>query len=114
MHRLYEWLKALWQEKINLFIKGSFGGGIISGIFLFGSPFHSTASIIIEGLLKITIVGISAIVSGCATVLGNDLAAWMKIKWKKFTTKRASKIRKKKPHKTGNGVTERMCYEINY
>lgn len=95
MHRIYEWLKAIWQEKINLFIKGSFGGGIISGIFLFRGSFHGVSSIIIEGILKILLVGISAIVSGCFTVLGNDMAHWIKTKIKKQTVKR-SQIRKKK------------------
>jgi len=96
MHRIYEWLKAVWQEKINLFIKGSFGGGLISGVFLFGSSLHGATSIIIEGLLKIIAVGLSAIVSGCATVLGNDLALWIKSKWKRMTIKRKIQNRKKK------------------
>lgn len=95
MHRLFEWIKTLWQEKVNLFIKGSFGGGLISGIFLFGSSLHGTASIVIEAVLKIVAVGLSALVSGCATVLGNDLAHWIKDKWKKRTSKRAQ-VRKKK------------------
>lgn len=96
MHRLYEWLKALWQEKINVFIKGFCGGTIISGIFLFRESVHDPASLVFIALLKLLATGIAGIVSGCATVLGNDFAAWLKAKWKKFTTKRAQKIRKKK------------------
>lgn len=96
MHRIYEWLKAVWQEKITLFIKGSFGGGFISFIFLYNSSLHGTASIIVESLLKIIAVGVSAIVSGCMTVLGNDLAKWIKAKWKRITVKRKIQNRKKK------------------
>lgn len=96
MHRLYEWLKALWQEKINVFIKGFCGGTIISGIFLFRESVGDTASLFFIALLKVIATGIAGVVSGCATVLGNDFAAWLKVKWKKFTTKRAQKIRKKK------------------
>jgi hypothetical protein len=96
MHRLFEWLKALWQEKINLFIKGFCGGTIISGIFLFRESVSDPAALVVIALLKLLATGIAGVVSGCATVLGNDFAAWIKLKWKKFTTKRAQKIRKKK------------------
>lgn len=96
MHRLYEWLKALWSEKVNTFIKGFCGGSIISGIFLFRDSTHDAGAFVIIALLKILAVGISGIVSGCATVLGNDFAAWLKSKWKKLTAKRITRNRKKK------------------
>jgi hypothetical protein len=97
MHRLFEWLRAFWQEKINIFIKGFCGGTIVSGIFLFRESVSDPASLIFIGLLKLLLVGVTGIISGCATVLGNDFAAWIKAKWKKITTKRVSGgIRKKK------------------
>jgi hypothetical protein len=96
MHRLFEWLRAFWQEKINIFIKGFFGGTIVSGIFLFRESVNDPASLIFIGLLKLILVGVTGIISGCATVLGNDFAAWIKSKWKKLTTKRVQKNNKKK------------------
>ena len=95
MHRLYEWLKALWQEKINIFIKGFCGGGIVSGIFLFGSSINDAAFLVLAYILKILAVGVSGLISGCATVLGNDFAAWVKAKWKKRTIKRSQNPKKK-------------------
>ena len=83
MQRLIEWIKAVFQEKVNIFIKGFFGGSIISGIFLFGGTVHAVAFPVFEYFIKIIAVGISGVISGCATVFGNDLAQWIKSKMKK-------------------------------
>lgn len=88
MQRFNEWLKAIFQEKINIFVKGFFGGGTISGIFLFGSSFHSISSMLLEGAVKLLVAGIAGVASGCATVLGNDMAKWLKLKWKRFVKKK--------------------------
>lgn len=96
MHRIYEWVKALWQEKVNVFIKGFCGGSIVSGIFLFRESIHDPAALVLIALLKLLATGIGGVISGCATVLGNDFAKWMKLKWKTFTTKRVQRVRKKK------------------
>lgn len=98
MHRLYEWLKTILQEKINIFIKGFFGGSIVSGIFLFDSPIIHTTSItfiIIEYLFKVLVIAVTGVVSGCASMLGNDLAVWIKTTYKKIKSRK----RKKNPRK---------------
>ena len=81
MHRLNEWLRALFQEKVNIFVKGFFGGGIISGIFLFGGPIHAIDFPLFAYFIKVLAIGVSGVISGCATVLGNDFAKWLKKKW---------------------------------
>lgn len=78
MRNFYEWLKIIWGEKINIFIKGFFGGGFVSGIFLFGSPIHDVhfVALFFSYFLKLVAVGLSGVVSGCATVWGSDIAKW--------------------------------------
>lgn len=91
MQRLFEWIKFFIKEKINIFYKGFWGGGIISGIFLFGSNFSSTTIFIYAYLIKLLAVVITGLISGFTTVLGNDLYQWMKSKiidHKKETKKR--------------------------
>lgn len=88
MHRIYEWLKALWGEKINVFIKGCTGGWVLTGIFLFGSNLSDKSSFLIAYLVKVFAVAISGLISGCATVMGNDLYKWAKAKMLKKTAKR--------------------------
>lgn len=88
MHRFYEWLKIIWGEKINLFIKGATSGWVISGIFLFGSNISDKSAFLIAYIIKVFAVTISGLISGCATVAGNDLYKWMKEKIVKRTLKR--------------------------
>jgi len=80
MHRIYEWIKLLFKEKVNIFIKGATGGWLLSGIFLFGSHFDSKTSFLIAYLIKVFAVTVSGVVSGFATVFGNDLYKWAKEK----------------------------------
>lgn len=95
MQRLFEWIRAIFQEKVNIFVKGFFGGSIISGIFLFGGQFHDVAFPVLAYSLKLLALTVSGIVSGCATVMGNDLAKWIKTKWERMTTKRKENRKKK-------------------
>lgn len=97
MHRIYEWLRIALNEKVNLFIRGLIGGCCISGIFLFRSPIHDATVIIffLVYCLKLLAVGLSGIISGCASVLGNDLAKWIKSKWRRATVKRVQNRKKK-------------------
>lgn len=88
MHRIYEWLKVLWGEKINVFIKGCTGGWVLTGIFLFGSNLSDKSSFLIAYLIKVLAVGVSGLISGCATVMGNDLYHWAKDKFLKKKVKR--------------------------
>lgn len=88
MHRIYEWLKILWTEKINIFIKGATGGWVVSGIFLFGSNLSDKGAFLIAYLIKVFAVGVSGLISGCATVAGNDLYKWAKEKIIKKKVKR--------------------------
>lgn len=80
MQRLFEWLKFFIKEKINIFYKGFWGGSIVSGIFLFGSNFHSTTLFIYAYLIKVLAVVITGLISGFTTVLGTDLYYWTKNK----------------------------------
>ncbi len=80
MHRIYEWLKVIWGEKINVFIKGATGGWIISGIFLFGSNFSDKGAFLLAYLVKVFAVTVSGVISGFATVFGNDMYKWVKAK----------------------------------
>lgn len=95
MQRFYEWLRAIFNEKINIFVKGFCGGGILSGIFLFGGTLHDVAFPLLAYSLKLLAIGVSGMISGCATVLGNDLAKWIKTKWERATKKRAQNRKKK-------------------
>lgn len=88
MHRIYEWLKTLWGEKINIFIKGATSGWLVSGVLLFGSNLSDQSAFIIAYLVKVIAVGISGLISGCATVMGNDLYHWAKDKILKKKVKR--------------------------
>jgi hypothetical protein len=84
MSRFYEWLKIVFTEKVNLFIKGGFGGWLFSGILLFDStPTGSVIVVILTILLKIAVMCLSGFFSGLCTVLGNDFAKWLKAKWGK-------------------------------
>lgn len=80
MHRFYEWIKFFISQKINIFYKGFCSGTILSWIFLFGSDFHSKVSLLYAYLIKVLAVVISGILSGFATVLGNDIYHWVKAK----------------------------------
>jgi hypothetical protein len=94
MRRIYEWIRFFLQEKINIFIKGATGGWLISGIFLFGSNIHDKATFLVTYLVKVFAVAVSGLISGFATVLGNDIYQWAKTKYiKKATT---SKNKRKK------------------
>src|SRR6478736_3340819 len=88
MHRIYEWLRILWQEKINLFIKGATGGWLVSGIFLFGSNLSDKGAFLIAYIIKVLAVGVSGFISGCATVMGNDMYHWAKARILNKKTKR--------------------------
>lgn len=88
MQRLYEWLTILWREKINLFFKGATSGWVVSGILLFGSNLSDKGAFLIAYLIKVFAVGISGLISGCATVAGNDLYKWAKDRITKKKTKR--------------------------
>lgn len=87
MHRIYEWLKILWGEKINVFIKGATGGWLISGIFLFNSSISDKRAFLLAYLIKVFAVTVSGVISGFATVFGNDMYKWLKEKVIKKKTK---------------------------
>src|ERR1044072_2230787 len=87
MHRIYEWLRVIWGEKINIFIKGATGGWIISGIFLFNSSISDKRAFLFAYLIKVFAVTVSGVISGFATVFGNDMYKWLKEKVIKKKTK---------------------------
>lgn len=93
MHRFYEWIKFIIKEKVNIFYKGFCSGSILSWIFLFGSDFHSKIFLLYAYLIKVLAVIISGILSGFATILGNDVYKWVKAKIsnKKSTNKQRRK-----------------------
>lgn len=93
MHRFYEWIKFLLQEKVNIFFKGAWSGWIISGIFLFGSSFDSKTAFILAYLIKVFAVLITGLLSGFATILGNDIYHWLK---NKVMKRRSNKSKRKK------------------
>jgi len=95
MHRIYEWIKHLFKEKVNIFIKGATGGWLLSGIFLFGSHFDSKTSFLIAYLIKVFAVTVSGVISGFATVFGNDMYRWVKSKVIKKRVSNKSNKRKK-------------------
>lgn len=87
MHRIYEWVKVIWSEKINIFIKGATGGWIISGIFLFGSNISDQTAFLLAYIVKVFAVAVSGVISGFATVFGNDMYKWIKARIIKKKTK---------------------------
>lgn len=93
MHRVYEWVKFIVQQKVNVFIKGAFSGGFVSAIFLFGSNLSSHGAFVVAFLIKTFAVIVTGLLSGFATVLGNDIYQWAKAK---FIKKKATKIKRKK------------------
>lgn len=95
MHRFYEWLRFFIGEKINIFYKGFYSGTILSGIFLFGSNLNSKGFLLYAYLIKVLAVVITGVLSGFATVLGNDIYHWVK---SKMVNKRAS-IKSKRKNK---------------
>jgi len=99
MRRISEWLKIVFAEKINVFIKGCLGGGILFGTFLFRDNVHDIPfwMLALTYFVKLLAVIVSALASGYFTVLGNDLVVLTKQKWKKCRAKRkVNQIRKKK------------------
>ncbi len=96
-NRFYEWLKIIWGEKINIFIKGATGGWIISGIFLFGSNLSDKSAFLLAYLVKVFAVTVSGVISGFATVAGNDKYKWVK---EKYLTKKQIKKRRDNESKT--------------
>lgn len=95
MHRFYEWVKLFIREKINIFYKGFCSGTILSWIFLFGSDFHSKVFILYAYLIKVLAVVVSGVLSGFATVLGNDIYHWVKSR----IVKKKSVIKSKRKNK---------------
>jgi hypothetical protein len=80
MRRLYEWIRILIKEKINIFYKGFCSGSILSWIFLFGSGFNSEVFLLYAYLIKVFAVVVSGVLSGFATLLGSDFYKWVKSK----------------------------------
>jgi|SRR5688572_28862182 hypothetical protein len=97
MHRIYEWLKVIWREKINIFIKGATGGWLVSGVLLFGSNLSDKSAFLLAYLVKVFAVTVSGVISGFATVAGNDMYKWVKAKYisKKTKTKRNNEAKSK-------------------
>lgn len=87
MHRIYEWLKVIWGEKVNVFIKGATSGWIISGLFLFNSHISNKRAFLLAYLVKVFAVTVSGVISGFATVFGNDAYKWVKDRVVKRKTK---------------------------
>lgn len=97
--RIHEWAKFIYnvaKEKVSVFYKGFVGGSLVSGTLLFGGPVHSTTLLIYAYLIKVIAVLVAGLVSGFATVLGNDIYHWMKEKMTKQRIKRQQKKRTKK------------------
>jgi len=80
MNRFYEWLKLLLQEKVNIFIKGATSGWLLAGIFLFGSSLNPQSPFILTYIIKVFAVAVTGLISGFATVFGNDIYRWSKSK----------------------------------
>lgn len=97
--QIYEWVKTLInvaKEKISVFYRGCLGGWLISGTFLFGSSIHSKTALVVIYLTKLFAVLVAGLVSGFATVLGNDIYHWAKARFVKSKVKRQQKRRTKK------------------
>lgn len=95
MHRIYEWVKIIFQEKINVFFKGAMSGWLLAGIFLFGSNINTKDSLLIAYLIKVFAVTVTGVISGFATVFGNDAYKWVKAKvLKRKITSHKSKRKK--------------------
>lgn len=95
---IYEWAKIVInfaKEKINIFYRGFFGGSIISGTLLFGGSVNSTTLLFYAYIIKVLAVLIAGLISGFATVLGNDIYHWAKAK----LIKRKAKIQKRRTKK---------------
>ena len=95
MSRFYEWIKFFIKEKVNIFYKGFCSGSILSWIFLFGSDFNSKVFLLYAYLIKVFAVVVSGVLSGFATVLGNDVYKWVKTK----ITNKKSAIKSKRKNK---------------
>jgi hypothetical protein len=87
MHRIYEWVKVIWREKINLFFKGATSGWVLSGVLLFGSNLSDKTAFLLTYLIKVFAVTVSGIISGFATVAGSDMYKWAKERIIKKRTK---------------------------
>jgi hypothetical protein len=92
MQRFYEWIKLIFQEKVNSFVKGFTGAAIVSYIFLFNSNLDSKGSIILATIIKLFAISVSGIIGGFANILGTDLYKWAK---GKFTKKRITSKNKR-------------------
>lgn len=95
MRRLYEWIRFFINEKINIFYKGFCSGSILSWILLFGSDFNSKVFLLYAYIIKVFAVVVSGVLSGFATVLGNDVYKWLKAK----ITNKKSVIKSKRKNK---------------
>jgi xanthine/uracil/vitamin C permease (AzgA family) len=93
MHRIYELIKHVFKEKVNIFIKGALGGWMFSGVLLFGGNITSTRDLVATYLLKLLAVSVSGLITGFVTVLGNELAHMVKAKAskRKIVKKRQNK-----------------------
>jgi hypothetical protein len=98
MHRIYEWIKVLWREKVNLFFKGATSGWLLSGILLFGSNLSDKTAFLLAYIIKVFAVTVSGIISGFATVAGSDMYKWAKEKY--ITRKQIKSKRKNNESKT--------------
>lgn len=91
MHRIYEWIRVILQEKVNVFIKGASSGGLLSGVLLFGSSIHDKNSLLFTYTIKLFAVLVCGVISGFASVLGNDAYKWVKA----TIIKKKTKIKRK-------------------
>lgn len=62
----------------------------MAGIFLFNSNISSPRALLLEYLIKVLAVAVTGVISGFATVWGNDMYQWVKAKFlnKKAKAKR--------------------------
>ena len=99
MSRFYEWIKIILQEKINIFFKGATSGWLLAGVLLFGSNISTKDSFIVAYLVKLFAVAVTGVISGFATVFGNDAYKWMKVrvvKRRRTTSKNKRNVTKEK------------------
>jgi len=87
MHRIYEWVRIIFKEKVNAFFKGFTGGSIVSYLFLYNSNFSGKHDILIATVVKIIAIGVGGVISGFANILGTDFYKWAKAKVLKRKTK---------------------------
>ncbi len=94
------WINEIINEKAKIFLFGCVPG-LFTGITLLyaGTPHQSLLETIVFFIAKVFATFILALASGCATILGSDLIAYIKKKNKARKRKKLNRIK--------NGIQKR-------